>query len=494
MVRSLFGCMVSALCANSLELAAPFLGNGVVIQRDVETQLWGTSSEAKVSVHLDGVAVATAAVDAASRSWSVQLPAQAASFNRTLKVSDDSAMISAHINFGEVLLCGGQSNMDMTVNMQKFHADNGTAEVAAAGRYTGGISLKCLRGRPCDYGIFDWFPVTPDTLANFSAICWYTAKSIYEYHGGKVPLGLIEGENGGTVIERFVANESIATCGAQHNSTTCTGGQDWGPDEVFYDMIVGALSPFKVGAIIWDQAEADMTAKCQHTAVYPCLERELVRTWRGPLGGQDLPFVVVQLPGYTDHVFDMRLAQEEGLVGLDRTALLPTYDLSCPNCPNGAVHNTDKEDVAARATQQLLNLMYGEPFVAGPRVGDVTAQPGAKGSWEVSVSFELTGGTAPLQLLGTRNCTSCCQNAGADFDASADGGATWVAAKSAMLADDGSSVVRFQVEMPKMPTLVRYTASQVFPQCAVYNQEKLPAYPFLASVKETQMLSKPQLV
>ena len=81
------------------------------------------------------------------------------------------------------------------------------------------------------------------------------------------------------MIERFITNESIATCGAQHSATTCKGGQDWGPDQVFYDMIVGGLTPFKVGAILWDQAEADMTANCPHTHLYPCLERELVRTW-----------------------------------------------------------------------------------------------------------------------------------------------------------------------------------------------------------------------
>ena len=32
----------------------------------------------------------------------------------------------------------------MTVNWPTFHADNGTAEAAAAGRYSGGISLKAV--------------------------------------------------------------------------------------------------------------------------------------------------------------------------------------------------------------------------------------------------------------------------------------------------------------------------------------------------------------
>jgi len=188
----------------------------------------------------------------------------------------------------------------------------------------------------------------------------------------------------------------------------------------------------------------------------------------------------VQLPGYTDHVFDMRLAQEEGLAGMDHTALLPTYDLSCPHCPYGAVHNTDKEDVASRAVQQLLHMLYGEPALAGPRVADVSAAFATeKRQWSVSVAF--TGGTAPFLFAGTRNCTSCCQNPAIDFDATADG-ETWTAGGSATL--DGTKVnFLWGSSASNNPTLVRYTASEIFPQCAVYNQERLPAYPFIAPVR-----------
>ena len=452
-----------------LELADPFLGDGVVIQRDISTEIWGTSSEDEVRVSLDGVPMASATV--ADGAWSVTLPAQAAAYNRTLMIMDGASTEQLRVSFGEVLLCGGQSNMDMAVNFPNFHADNGTAEVAAAGRYSGAITLKCLRGRPCDFGFFHWYPVTPDTLGNFSAICWYTGKAIYEYHKGKVPIGLIQGENGGTVIERFITNESIATCGAQHNSTTCKGG----PDQVFYDMIVGGLTPFKVGAILWDQAEADMTDDCPHTLLYPCLERELVRTWRAALGGQDVPFVAVQLPGYTEHVFEMRLAQEQGLEGLERTALLPTYDLSCPHCPNGAVHNTDKQDVAARVTQQLLHLLYGEDVAIGPRVVNVSSTAATtEGLWELAVTFD----SPQLSLKGTRNCTTCCDSGAGDFDVSADG-ASWVAGKEASIE---GSTISFQVELSSAPSQMRYTASQLFPQCGVYNQHGLPAYPFAVPV------------
>ena len=45
------------------------------------------------------------------------------------------------------------------------------------------------------------------------------------------------------------------------------------------------------------------------------------------------------------------------------------------------------------------------------------------------------------------------------------------------------AVVRFRVHAPSAPIWVRYTANKQFPQCAVYNQEGLPALPFQLRVK-----------
>ena len=46
-----------------------------------------------------------------------------------------------------------------------------------------------------------------------------------------------------------------------------------------------------------------------------------------------------------------------------------------------------------------------------------------------------------------------------------------------------AAVVRFRVHAPSAPIWVRYTANKQFPQCAVYNQEGLPALPFQLRVK-----------
>eukprot|EP00927_Polykrikos_kofoidii_P062561 TRINITY_DN57373_c0_g1_i1.p1 TRINITY_DN57373_c0_g1~~TRINITY_DN57373_c0_g1_i1.p1 ORF type:complete len:510 (-),score=74.90 TRINITY_DN57373_c0_g1_i1:60-1553(-) len=480
-------CSPSPLAA-TLEFGDAFLGQGTVIQRGVTTQVWGTSSEKEVSLFIDGDRVAQAAVDAGSR-WAVQLPAQAAGFNRTLRITDATAAKEQSVSFGEVLMCAGQSNMDMTVAWEDFRADNGTAELADAGRYTGGISLKSVQGR----GNLDanstlhWFEVTSETLPSYSALCWYTGRALYEYHNRQVPIGLIEGENGGTPIEKFITKQSVSTCHATHDAKTC-GGQ---PDEHFYDSIVGTLTPYTVGAILWDQAEADVTPKCNHVDVYPCLERELVQTWRVALGGHAPPFVAVQLPGYTggvaasSSVFEMRLAQELGLDNLQDVALLPTYDLSCPHCPKGSVHNTDKQDVGARAAQQLRRMLYSDRQPDGPRANWATALKVAEDAYEVTVDFAVFElAEHELAFVPTRNCTECCGSPGSDFDVSVDG-SVWVNGTAAKINPaTATSSLTFTANLAAAPTMVRYTASVDFPQCAIY-QAGLPAFPFKMAINET---------
>merc|ERR1712190_30895 len=92
-----------------------------------------------------------------------------------------------------------------------FQADNGTAEAAAADRYTGSIWLwKQPQSR---FNVPKaWTPVSSTFLAkdSFSAVCWYTGKSHFERMGGAVPVGLIEAAVGGSPIEFWLSVESLA--------------------------------------------------------------------------------------------------------------------------------------------------------------------------------------------------------------------------------------------------------------------------------------------
>lgn len=501
--RVLLFAFLACMVRGALLFANLFQG-GAVLQRDTTVAIWGTGiAGATVALHLDGTHVADSFTDIRGK-WNATLPRHAASRGNTLVAQSADGNSSITISFGDVLLCSGQSNMDMPVvgKFGSFQADNGTAEAAAAGRYAGGIWLwRQLRSKQRAA----WTAASPAAVkAGFSAVCWYTGKMHYERLEGLVPVGLIQASVGGSPIEAWLSAESISTCVT--GKVQCTSSH---PNSVYHNDQIVSLQPYTLGAIIWDQGERDL--KCDHLEWYPCMQRELAQSWRYEFLSVGVPFLVVQLPDYYDPddpgaagvpgyasmaegLFKMRLAQEQGLVGAQPSASVASYDQSCndlefpQSCPFGSVHNTHKQEVALRLVAQLARLMHGQAIITdGPRARVATSHPVSSGGHSVTVGF--LGGTQPFLLKPTRNCTECCDGsfgtaAPGDFDVSHNG-SFWAPGTNVRMAGDDSIVFHTELPHSEPPVLVRYTAGSNFTQCALYNAEGLPVWPFQLEISAT---------
>ena len=293
-------------------------------------------------------------------------------------------------------------------NCHCFAAQNGTAEVAAAGRYAGKILLASVaaaqkdhNGTYCPYPWTnhscrsqpEWNEVVPGvagTVAKFSAICWYTGIDLFASLGGKVPVGLITGAVGGSPIEFWLPPGHVNDtehCGV--DAPPCdNGGKNGYHDSDFWEQLISPFAPYTLGTVVWDQGERDAhclpqadgtTTPENHVARYGCMLRSLLTSWRAAFGAANpFQFYAVQLPGYlgdcgdyqqcSDSVFPLRLQQQEGIAGLDTDAaavsVTPTYDLSCPpgvdsttrttTCPFGSVHNVFKRQIGARLASQIM--------------------------------------------------------------------------------------------------------------------------------------------
>jgi len=152
---------------------------------------------------------------------------------------------------------------------------NGKEEVAAAGAYTGRISIASLQ-QPSTHTTPPWngtgcgtYSPAPNctylpmfnkvsagknsTVAGFSGLCWLTGKAIFEALGGAAPVGLLVGSVGGTPIEAWLPPGVLGgQCPAEE--TPC-GGAD---DNALYETLIKPLAPFTMGAMLWDQAERDV--------------------------------------------------------------------------------------------------------------------------------------------------------------------------------------------------------------------------------------------
>merc|ERR1712232_941320 len=174
-----------------------------------------------------------------------------------------------------------------------------------------------------------------------------------------------------------------------------------------------------------------------------------------------------------------------GVKKIGQAEMTATYDLSCALnesfCPFTSVHTPDKVDQGARVALHLRRLLLNEEslIAEGPRATSAIVQKTAASARTFKVEVDFQGGSEPFYIRGTRNCTTCCDGVHTvDLDASIDG-KTWVNSTATTLA---GTKMMFSVVLPAAPKYVRHTAASIFPQCALYNQEGLPALPFSMTV------------
>ncbi|MCE5219533.1 9-O-acetylesterase, partial [bacterium] len=103
-------------------------GSHMVLQRDMAMPVWGWAEPGEqVTVRLSDKAPVTTQAGAEGK-WQVTLPAAQAGGPFQLKVTGRNEIVLDDVVVGEVWVCSGQSNMEMTVQSSNNAAD----EIAAA--------------------------------------------------------------------------------------------------------------------------------------------------------------------------------------------------------------------------------------------------------------------------------------------------------------------------------------------------------------------------
>lgn len=183
-----------------LQLSLPF-GDGAVLQRDRAIPVWGRAAPgSRVHVRLDGTD-ADARADAQGR-WRATLPPHAPGGPWTLEASDGRSVRKVRdVLVGDVWLCSGQSNMEFTLSQ----VQNAAEEIARGSdpairhfkipRSWALASADGLAGGA-------WIAATPRTVGDFSAVCWFFARTVKARSG--VPQGLINSTWGGSRIEAWM--------------------------------------------------------------------------------------------------------------------------------------------------------------------------------------------------------------------------------------------------------------------------------------------------
>ncbi|KAI3354460.1 hypothetical protein L3Q82_018972, partial [Scortum barcoo] len=387
-------------CGGSLRFAS-YYGDHMVLQKSPERAVvWGYGPEgAQVYVFLLGVTNQKASpVTVTEGVWRVSFdPVEAGGPYNVTAVVENSTVTLTDVLFGDVWLCGGQSNMYFTT-AQVGRARDGIGLVMSGAWFppnmTPGINAKefnlCLI-RPENFvsdGLRILQAVVFPDVGNFSAVCWLFGR--YMYKTLQYPIGLVESCWGGTPVEVWSSSRALQQCGLE---SAKDGLNVLGPknNSILWNSMIHPLLNMTIKGALWYQGEANTYYQ---TETYNCSFPAMIDDWRMAFhhgsGGQtalDFPFGFVQLStsektAADDNFPEIRWHQtaDIGFVPnprMKKTFMAVALDLPDATSPYGTIHPRDKQDVAYRLTLGARAVAYREKDVPfqGPFPSKILCAP-----------------------------------------------------------------------------------------------------------------------
>lgn len=198
----------AVLSFSEVRLARIF-GDNMVLQREMAVPVWGwAGSGEEVTVALAGQTYTTQ--PDSSGKWIVELKAQEAGGPHDLLVEGENTIRLQNILFGDVWICGGQSNMVMPMKGFANQPILGSGDEVRSANFTE-IRLmtveRHMSTRPeedLSAPVF-WKAAVGENIWDFSAAGYYFGKELHQRLG--VPIGLISSNWGGTVVETWTSKE-----------------------------------------------------------------------------------------------------------------------------------------------------------------------------------------------------------------------------------------------------------------------------------------------
>jgi sialate O-acetylesterase len=210
-IRALVLALLLSSPAAAQTLLHPMFADHAVLQQGQPIRIYGQARPgSEISVRL-GNASATARA-AEGGQWSAILPAMPAGGPYNLQASSGGETQQVRdVLVGDVFLCTGQSNMQLSVR----RAANADAEIAAAtdsdvrelavDRNAGPVTLASFSTPVA------WKVESPQTAGDFSASCFFFARELRRHV--KVPIGLVTAAWGGTRERGWVSEPSLRALG-----------------------------------------------------------------------------------------------------------------------------------------------------------------------------------------------------------------------------------------------------------------------------------------
>ena len=365
--------LIALTCSVALkaEIKLPSVfGDNMVLQQNSQAAIWGkaepntqitistTWSKAKVDVYSD-----------ANGDWKTQIKTPQAGGPYEISITDGKKLTLKNVMIGEVWICMGQSNMDMTMRGFSGQPVEGSAEYIMQANPE--IPIRSFRPKkqPALEPQWDcpakWLEHNPYGVASTSAVSYFFARQLYEcIH---VPIGIINVSLAGSAIEAWMDKETIERefpgefsmepyeTGVLPKTPRYTPG-------LLYNGMLHSVIPYTAKGFIWYQGCSNVKRYGQYKRLQPSFVRMLRDAWNNA----DLPFYFTQIAPYGYGDSDGRLAgffmwiQAQTLGLIPHSGMAATHDIGEEFC----IHPARKKEVGDRLAYLALTKDYGKNVIS----------------------------------------------------------------------------------------------------------------------------------
>ncbi|MGC6432019.1 MAG: sialate O-acetylesterase [Jejuia sp.] len=366
-----------------------FFSDHMVLQRNHKNPIWGTASKKEnITIQIAGQ-THTAKADENGK-WKIYLNPLEAGGPHQLEVTGKNKIIINDVLIGEVWICSGQSNMQMTVKA----SNHSEVEIASANYSQIRLmnTMKIGGQIPKNNIDVEWQICSPKTVGEFSATAYFFGRRLHNTLG--VPIGLISNAWGGSPIDGWIPKEVLRNDGhieliegfekqiagysdaifeqkkqeyKQWLDNGKPGKKKWPPEDLrtgrnrpgnIYNELVHPFIGYGIKGIIWCQGESNAARAYQYRELFPLM----INTYREKWNQGDFPFYWVQMADFHDEVnqpkggswAELREAQTMTLA-LPNTGEVIVTDIG----ESRDIHPKDKQTAANRLVRHALAKDYG---------------------------------------------------------------------------------------------------------------------------------------
>jgi len=441
--------------------------------------------------------------------WIMKLPPKGPGVSYTMTLTSDSGdkTVLKNILFGDVWICGGQSNMEMTVSSALNH----TAEILDAIHYPNIRLFTVGQGTTSLLPLSElstieqpWSIASPSSVGGsnwtyFSATCWFFAKNLYNKY--QIPLGLVSTNWGGTPIQAWSSIDALSKCNHSNDdyainqekrnvqnallrSTFASSSVHANPDPTTPSVLFNAMiTPFllmRIRGTIWYQGESNVG----QATFYQCALVSMIHDWRlkWQIEPLQFPFLFVQLAPYTIGDSNMALpalreAQFRAEQETISSAMVTAIDLGDPTSPLGNIHPENKQTVGQRLALAAQAIAYGEDILWQSPVLDRITVVDRYAKWILlRIYFLLTTVGAGLEWRSA-TCPPGIPSSECGWMQVRSSDGQWHNATVSSV-DRNSIDIEADIDLAHEAIQVRYAYAN-WPIANLYNGLGLPALPFL---------------